>query len=113
MRIRKRKVGVFVIEAGDIEPDNVRIPAAVLAMTGFALRHRNVRQSAVHATFAIHVRGNVLVATQAQRCLPRTIAAIMALGAGGLELGVRRADLARRKQTFQRRCIGGAWLHHA
>ena len=101
MRAFQLKVRLLVTEGVGLKADN--IGGATLVLTMAASTTRIGRQStAVEALTALHVRGDVLVARQAEVAHARLIGAVMATGALLLVLGMGSRQLAWHQERFER-----------
>src|SRR5579883_2184529 len=94
MRAPQRKIGEVVIESRGIELHDVGAAPEVIHVTRAALRGRHGRRVPVQAAMAANVRGDLLVAIEAERRLPGAIADVVAEGAVLLELLVRLRQFA-------------------
>ncbi len=96
----QRQVCELMIKVRRIEPDDIGFAALVFRVTGTTLARRRILHAAVIAAVLALVGGDVLVAIQAQRGLGAGVRAVVAIGAGGLQFGVRAADLAGHQQSL-------------
>ena len=101
MRAFQLEIGLLVAESVRLEPDDVCRPTLVLAVAARATRIGRQR-AAVEALTALHVRGDVLVARQAEVAHARLIGAVMATGALLLVLGMGSRQLAWHQERFER-----------
>ncbi len=92
MGVVQGKVSEPVIEMRRIELHDVGAAALVIGMAGAALPLSGVRHVAMEAMMPTDIRGDLLVTLEAQGRLGAHVGAVMAAGAGRLELRVRTGD---------------------
>ena len=113
VRAREREFRALVVELEFVQAHDVAIPADVLGMATRALAGSGVRHAAVETVMVAHINSDVLVAVEAKRALTTAVGAVVAVGAGFLELGVRGSKLAGHQQALHGRGMRGRGSHQA
>jgi len=102
------KVRVLVIEHLPVQYNDDGIPSLMVCVAVRAIIQPRILEQAVKTDDVADIKGNVLMAVQAQRALLFTIECFMARIAIRLVFGMRCNDLARHDQGFHlSECVRG------